>query len=133
MEKDEANEKYRFLVEFRCLDLEEGETVEVHIRQDDFEAKGTALPISALGRDEIGYFIYEVHRERDAWGYIYFLKRVGVIVLVGDEHSFSVYEYKYNYPLVKEITPELSDGSRVRISNEKTEGNKKSDSEKRTH
>lgn len=116
LKKDEENGKYRIKVEFRTPHVKDGETVKVHIQQEPFEAKGTALPVSALGRDEQGYYIYEVHREREAWGYIYTLKKVGVTVIVGDENHFAVYGYKFHYPLVKQLSSKLFDGGRVYIS-----------------
>ncbi|MDO4754246.1 MAG: hypothetical protein Q4A41_04510, partial [Bacillota bacterium] len=117
-ELDEEKGEYRMKVVFGSTDVEPGDTVEVHVRQEEYKSKGSALPHSAIRKDRGGYYLYEVVKEKGAWGYEYRAQKVYVNVLTSDAENMCLVNYECNYPLVESITPEVTEGVFLKFSPE---------------
>lgn len=117
-EHDEEKGEYRMKVVFSSGDVKPGDTVEVHVRQEEYRARGSALPHSAVQKDSKGYYVYEVTRDKGAWGYEYQTKKAYVTVLTSDAENVCLLKYECNYPLVEAITPEVTEGVFLKFSPE---------------
>ncbi len=119
--RDEKNGVYLMKVVFGSADVKVGDTVEVHVRQEEYKGKGCALPHSAFQKDNGGYYIYEVHREMGAWGYEYYTKKAYVTVLTSDKDNVCMHGYECHYPIVENITPKVTEGVFVKFSSEQVQ------------